>query len=373
MSSAALHLLQVVSEPDGAAATEQALQLARGLEQRGDRCTVACQPGSGVQQRARELGLATLPLLMRHGADWTAARTLRAFVERHGVDLLHAHGDLAHGVMALAARGAGVPRVVTRHGTRRLRRGLERLAYQRGADLVLTTSAAAHRALRASGLPAGRLAQVAAGVPVPEHVGLNGHDPLALRARLGLVDGGPVVATLSAFDEDHGLDRLVEALPALSARHPGLQLLVLGDGEARARVGARVSRAGLTGRVHLPGALGDVAHVLPLADAYCEPAGGPGHPDGLATALAVGLPSVGTACCEAADLLRPERTGLVVPAGDGPALARALASLLDHPGWARRLGAAGRRLVRERHSLPAMVQDVRRLYLRLLPRRAGAG
>ena len=37
-----------------------------------------------------------------------------------------------------------------------------------------------------------------------------------------------------------------------------------------------------------------------------------------------------------------ERTGLLVPPADAPALAHAIASLLDDPGARARLGAAGR-------------------------------
>jgi glycosyltransferase involved in cell wall biosynthesis len=48
----------------------------------------------------------------------------------------------------------------------------------------------------------------------------------------------------------------------------------------------------------------------------------------------------------AGGLIEHERTGLVVPAGDSDALARALRRLRDDPGLRARLGAAGREAVR---------------------------
>ena len=43
------------------------------------------------------------------------------------------------------------------------------------------------------------------------------------------------------------------------------------------------------------------------------------------------------------DLVEPQKTGLLVPPGDGGALADALAELIDHPETARQFGRAGRR------------------------------
>jgi glycosyltransferase involved in cell wall biosynthesis len=48
----------------------------------------------------------------------------------------------------------------------------------------------------------------------------------------------------------------------------------------------------------------------------------------------------------AGGLVKHERTGLVVPAGDADALARAIVQLRDDPGLRARLGAAGREAVR---------------------------
>jgi glycosyltransferase involved in cell wall biosynthesis len=51
----------------------------------------------------------------------------------------------------------------------------------------------------------------------------------------------------------------------------------------------------------------------------------------------------------------PGETGLLVPAGDVPALASALETALSDSGLRTRLGAAARRLVQERFSLDAFV------------------
>jgi glycosyltransferase involved in cell wall biosynthesis len=61
-----------------------------------------------------------------------------------------------------------------------------------------------------------------------------------------------------------------------------------------------------------------------------------------------GVPVIATDAVGAAagGLVQHERTGLVVPAGDAPALAAALRRLHDDPELRGRLGAAGRDAVR---------------------------
>jgi glycosyltransferase involved in cell wall biosynthesis len=60
-----------------------------------------------------------------------------------------------------------------------------------------------------------------------------------------------------------------------------------------------------------------------------------------------------------------ERTAVLVPEGDAPALAHAVASLLADPGTAQRMGRAGPS-VAARFSAEAAVADVDAIYADLL-------
>ncbi len=68
------------------------------------------------------------------------------------------------------------------------------------------------------------------------------------------------------------------------------------------------------------------------------------EPQGLVAmeAMAVGTPVVASAVGGLVDIVRPEQNGLLVPAGDAPALAAALDRLLGDEPLRHRLGAAGR-------------------------------
>lgn len=68
-------------------------------------------------------------------------------------------------------------------------------------------------------------------------------------------------------------------------------------------------------------------------------------------ATATGLPVVATRVGGLADIVAEGETGLLVPPGDGPALARALRQLVESPGLCRKMGHAARR--RAEHSFDA--------------------
>lgn len=65
---------------------------------------------------------------------------------------------------------------------------------------------------------------------------------------------------------------------------------------------------------------------------------------------AAGLPVVATRCGGPEEIVADGRTGFLVPVGDSKAVAERLAWLLDRPGEAAAMGAAGRALVAERFS-----------------------
>ena len=62
------------------------------------------------------------------------------------------------------------------------------------------------------------------------------------------------------------------------------------------------------------------------------------------------------------ELVVDGESGLLVPAYDPPALARALGTLIDDPELRRALAAGGRRRMEESFSLDAMLASKERLY-----------
>jgi glycosyltransferase involved in cell wall biosynthesis len=88
----------------------------------------------------------------------------------------------------------------------------------------------------------------------------------------------------------------------------------------------------------------------------------------LIESLAAGIPSVATAVGGNGEVVDDGVTGLLVPPSDPPRLAAAIERILIDPDLAARFGKAGRRRYEEKFTIDRMVQQMMRLYRRLLDR-----
>ena len=367
-----LMILQVCSARPWTGAAAACFDLARGLCRAGELCTIACRPDSELRRRALAAGLRILPVVIRGEADWIAAKTLRSFMAAHDVDVLHAHDPVALAVTALAGWGQTTPRVITRSGHEPLSGSLGRWALRLGADHVLATSLASRQAVLAAGVPRSRVSMVLRGTDIPVPSSLSSRWALAAKTQgrreaLGIAPGdGPVIGTMGSLTPGKGIEDLVAAVRLMLPAFPRLTLVVIGDGPERDALGALINRSGLGDSVHLAGFLEGGASVLPELDVYCGPAVSRVSLGSLGEALAASLPVVACPVGAVTELVHHERTGLLAPSADPPALAQAISRLLDAPHWAHGLGHAGRRLIRERHSLAGMASRTRKLYDQLL-------
>jgi glycosyltransferase involved in cell wall biosynthesis len=147
--------------------------------------------------------------------------------------------------------------------------------------------------------------------------------------------------------------------------------VLAGDGPTLPEVQALVDRLGLDS-VELPGRVGPEAmrDILARASIACLPSMWEGMPGALMEAMASGVTVVGTDVDGTNELVTDGDTGLLVPLCDPPALAAAIASLLEDPGQRRRLALAARRRMEERYSLDVMLRAKEGLYLELAERLA---
>jgi len=189
-----------------------------------------------------------------------------------------------------------------------------------------------------------------------------------VRRALGLADDALVIAMLSVLREEKGHDLGIAAVAALRARFPGVQLLVVGDGEARP--GLEALAATTDGLVTFAGHRDDVMDVLDAADVLLHPSRIDAFPGALLEAMAAGVPVVATAVGGIPDVVDDGRTGILVAPPPSPAaLAAAVAPLLDDGAFRRRLADAGRRRFEREFSAERWVERVRDVYAAALAQR----
>lgn len=188
----------------------------------------------------------------------------------------------------------------------------------------------------------------------------------ALRAQLGLAPEALLAGMVARLDPVKRHDLFLDAVAC--ARRDGLDVhaLLVGSGivPENAPLADLVARAGLDGRAHLLGERADVARVLPALDVLVSASWTEGFPNAVGEALACGVPCVVTETGDCAAIVGD--AGVVVPPGDGEALARALVGLLRLPTRERTaMGERGRARVSADYTLAACTARYAALYARL--------
>ena len=149
----------------------------------------------------------------------------------------------------------------------------------------------------------------------------------------------------------------------MTSTHPGIRVLLVGEGPERPVLEAAVSELGLKAHVVLAGWRTDPVDLLAAVDIVVQPSTEECFSQAMVEAMAVGKPLVMTDVSGARDAISNGRNGVLVPPGDADAIAVALRTLLDDPKLARRLGEAAQAHVRASLDIRSVVRQYEECYL----------
>lgn len=332
---------------------------------RGHRVTVVTRPSERWTREAAEAGFRHHGVF-RSPADPLGALRLARLIMAEDVQVVHAHKGGGR-TLTLFARlfGPRPPLIVNRGVTFRLSLGGRLVDTGPRVAAVVAVCEAIKRDLVAQGVPLHKVEVVYSGTDTRRF------DPArvrgdAIRSELGLPAGAPLV-TQVGVRETKGNDDVLRAFARIRAARPDARLLLVGARpEKRPPLETLIAALGLAKAVTVWPYRDDVPEILAATDVSVDGSHvGHGITGALRESLAMETPVVATDGAGNPELVLHERTGLLVPPRDPAALAIAVLRLLGDPAFARALGQAGRRWVRERFSTEAKVERLEALYRRL--------
>lgn len=362
-----------VSVPTTDGVAEVTTGYVRDQLERGWHVTVACPSegplgydvrAAGGRVRWWEAGREPGPAVLGESAR------LRRIIEAVNPDVVHLHSAKAGLVGRLVVRNR-VPTIVQPHGwsfgsigagSRVASRRWEQHAARWTTELVCVSEGER------------RLAEEL-GINVPTTVLPNGVDldrfpaqgeteRRAARAALGL-RSVPTVVCLGRLSLQKGQQDLLSDWPAIRARVPQAELILVGDGPDR---DALVRQAARLEGVSLAGRRADVLTWLAAADVVVAPSRWEGMALVPLEAMAASRSVVATDVPGIAESL-PEGAGAVVPVADSQAMVDAVATRLLDAGLVEDEGWFGRTHVEQHHDATRAARDLARVYLRLVAAR----
>jgi glycosyltransferase involved in cell wall biosynthesis len=176
------------------------------------------------------------------------------------------------------------------------------------------------------------------------------------------------IVTVGRLTPVKNMAMLVEAVARLVDDVPDICCTIVGDGPERDRCAQFAVRLGVAERVHFAGAVGqdDILEYYRDADVFVLPSFAEGVPVVYMEAMAMGLPTIGTAVGGTSELIQHGVSGLVVPPGDLDALVDALRRVLTDEALYARLSEGGRRKVVAEFDIADIGTQVASLFAREL-------
>jgi glycosyltransferase involved in cell wall biosynthesis len=359
-----LKVLQLIPTLDRSGAEKQMVLLAAGMPR--DRFQVEAATLTRLGPLEAELRAAGIPVTnigKRWKVDPFAATRLTRFLKARRFDVVQTWIFAANAYGRLAAHRARVPIVITTEMAVDLWKGkVEKWVDRRltpWCDRLVGNSQAVVEFYRGLGVPDDRLVLIYSGIADEEPPAV---DPADVRAEFGFEASAPLVFFAGRLAEQKRIGDLLKALDLLQHVQPELRTLIAGDGPLRRSLEQTARDYELTGRVRFLGHRDDVPRLMAASDIVVLPSAYEGLPNLVLEAMRFRKPVVATAAPGTTEVVVDGQTGVLVPVGTHPLLARAIRDLVRDPDRARRLGEAGRQQVEAEFRAQTMIDRFAALY-----------
>ena len=187
-----------------------------------------------------------------------------------------------------------------------------------------------------------------------------------LQELIGCAQDDPLLVHVGNFAPEKNHIGLLESFSQILEKRPESHLVLMGDGPLRAQVESRIEKLAVGPSVHLLGTRADAACLVAGADLMLVSSHVEGIPGVVLESCARAVPVVATHVGGLGEIIQHGQTGLLVPKGDMPALAREALRLIRDAGLRQRLGLAAREFVKKHYSLDASVAECEEIYRSLL-------
>ncbi|MEO8747878.1 MAG: glycosyltransferase [Rhodanobacter sp.] len=281
--------------------------------------------------------------LQRHAWKWLLVPgfllgqylAARRLLRRRRIDVIHAHWLIPQGLVAWRlGRRTMTPYLVTSHGgdlfglRGRMLTALKRRVAAASSAMTVVSTAMREEAGRI-GLRPPHIEVLPMGVDLRERFVV---DPATARSPFELLFVGRLVAK-------KGLCHLLDALPAVLAQNPQVELRIVGFGPEEAALRSQAGRLGIAAQVHFLGAMAQAGlpalyrHASLFVAPFVRDAHGDqeGLPVVLMEAIGCGCPVLVGEVAGIHDLLGAASADVCIKSEDTTALAAAIVKVLDSP------------------------------------------
>lgn len=181
----------------------------------------------------------------------------------------------------------------------------------------------------------------------------------------------PLILSCGRVIERKGYPYLIKAMPLVLEKYPKAKLVITGDGGKRAECAALIQELKLSDSVRMAGYVSneELGNLYRDCTLYAHPSivDCKGDTEGLGVVLIEALsnrkPVIASEVGGIVDVIKDQKSGILVPEKDSDALAQEIISLLDDPEAALELGEQAYRFAQDHFSWDRIISDLSDLLL----------
>jgi glycosyltransferase involved in cell wall biosynthesis len=355
-----MRILQLSSARHFGGGERHFVDLTNALIDRGHDLFAAVIPDSPLLPELSQIPtqqVCTLPF--RNAADIPSAWKLRNFVRDHQIEIVHAHVGRDYPLAALAAGSGNARLVLTRHVMFPLSR-IHRLTRQRVSRVIAVSESVAESIRAQKIFHEHQITVVNHGIDLAPFEKAKQKQPPSNEKLMR-------VGMLGELSPVKGQQDFVRAAAIVAAQRDDVEFQIAGedhsdDGHNQRDLKNLIEGCGLGNRVRIIDSIVDVPSLLADLDVFVSASHSEAFGLAIVEAMAGGVPVVATMTGGAREIIKPDRTGRLVPIGDAKALAHAIIELLSDDRQRETFAANARKTVAERFSLDRMVAETEKVY-----------
>lgn len=335
---------------------------AAGLSSRGHHVVIGSKHGSKILGYADSKGIRTEVFEIHGDIDPIATVRISSWLKRHKTDILICNLNKDVRVAGLAARIAGTPVVLARHGMLLCsRKWKHKLTLTRLTDGIITNSRTIQEIYAGYGwFDRDFVKVIYNGLDIPAQV-----TPYDFSDRF---PGKKIIYSAGRLADQKGFNYLIEAAALLKSRRNDLVFAISGEGKLEADLKYQAKAAGLETSFIFLGFTADIYPYLKGCDLFVLASLFEGMPNVVMEAMAMRKPVVATDVNGARELMGATETdrtcpsGIIVPPKDPQSIADAVTRLIDDPARMAECGNAGHERVERLFTTEAMVMNLERYF-----------
>jgi glycosyltransferase involved in cell wall biosynthesis len=323
--------------------------------------------------RLHEMQVETHVIHTTRPFDITKWKTVKQFIKKQQVDLIHAHGTRANSNILWAAKSLHIPVVYTIHGwsfhpdqkafVRRLRIMGEH---------YLTSKSTVNISVSKSNQQSGKnYINSFRSIVINNGIDQKKFNPdqqyHSIRDELAIPADSILILFVARFTSHKQPLTLIHAFKKAAEANPSLHLLMVGDGDQKEEAIELISKLKLQNKITLQSFRQDVPSILAASDIFVLPSLWEGLPIGLLEAMSMGKAVIASNVDGTSEIIEHNRNGWLVETNDLVTnTAEALIHLSKDEEMRRRFSEKARATITQRFNAATMTGEIEQLYNKVL-------